>query len=572
MPKLSREDFLKELFVSRTSVANTNADKTDAIFNKYANKTLPKAYKTTAYLEEYTGTWGSTQVKHLLRRTVFGLKEADIQSLLGMTMSDAVDHLLNNIPALPTPPQNDYTPNGTKDVTGVPNGASWVTAPVGDGNVNDVRRYAYKKWWTGQMINQNLSIQEKMVFFWHNHFATQTYVVGDARFSYNNNVLIRTNALGNFKTLVKSVTKDCAMLMYLNGNENTKNQPDENYAREVQELFTLGKENGPHYTEDDVKAAARILTGWSVNNTTMISFFVPKLHDTSDKQFSDLYNSAVIKGRSGQDGMLETDELIDMIFSKAATAHYICAKLYRFFVYYNIDAEIDKTVITPLAQLLIDNNFEIKPVISRLLKSEHFYTDNNIGCYIRTPLDLLIGTFRTFDIEIPPGIDTIQTYAIWNYVLLYSGKLGLDIGDPPNVAGWQPFYEAPAYHEIWINSNTLPLRMAFTDMMLTTGFSVSDGPTISIDVLRFTRQYQFAQNPDSLINHFTSLLLGVSISESEHDRLKSILLSGQLSNGYWAQAWESYLAEPNEENISIVKGRLTELLMSILRYPEHQLC
>jgi len=572
MGRLTRKGFLEEVIATQTGGMKQSPAKPDTIFTTYANKTLPKAYKTTSYLNQYTGAWNEQVVRHLLRRTMFGIRPADVQAMLAMNMSDAVDYLLNNIPALPLPPVNNYSANGTADITGVPAGQTWVTAPVGDGTLNDTRRYSYKAWWFGQALNQNLSIIEKMVFFWHNHFATQTYIVGDARMSYNHNVLLRTNALGNYKTFVKAVSKDCAMLMYLNGSQNTKNNPDENYGRELQELFTVGKYNTPNYTEDDVKAASRVLTGWQVNNTTLSSFFIPAEHDTTDKQFSSFYNNTVIKGLSGADGASETDALIDMIFTKMETAHYLCTKLYRFFIYYNITADIDANVITPLAQLLVDNNFEIKPVLQCLLKSEHFYDVNNIGCYIKTPLDFLAGTFRTFNITISPTLSANQTYAFWNYLVGYGGKLGLDLGDPPNVAGWQPFYESPAYYEIWINSSTFPLRMEFTDMMLSSGFNAGTGTTLSIDIPGFTQQYADAADPDMLVDYFASLFSGIDISPGEHDNLKNILLSGQTSNAYWTAAWEDYIANPNTENTSIIYSRLSSLLTTMLRLPEHQLC
>ena len=422
------------------------------------------------------------------------------------------------------------------------------------------------------LVDQNLSLQEKMVFFWHNHFATQTYVVGDARFNYDHNVLLRANALGNFKTLVNLVTTDPSMLMYLGGYENTKNDPDENYGRELQELFTVGKNNTPNYTEDDVKAASKILTGWRINNSTKESFFLPEEHDVTDKQFSSFYNNTVIAGESGANGANETAALIDMIFTRPETAHYLCTKLYRFFVYYNIDAAIDASIIQPLAQILIDNNFEIKPVLQTLLKSEHFYDPNNIGCYIRTPLDFLAGTCRTLDLSLPGGTSVTDTAGIHNYLRDYGAQLGLDLGDPPNVAGWQPFYESPAFYEIWINSSTYPLRLEFTDMILTSGFNANISTTVSANIPGFTQQFSNASDPDALIDSLAQLFLGIDISEDVHNSLKNILMSGQTNNSYWATAWSNYLVNPSTENTSIVNSRLTALLVTMLRMPEHQLC
>lgn len=562
----NRREFLEELVA--TQVAGNQAPAEDKIYKQYANKEVFKAYKATNTLDEYTGAWTETEVRHLLRRTMFGVKETDVQTLLAMTMSDAVDYLIDTLSPDPQPPLNNYNTDNYTDPTGVPAGQTWINADYGDGTLNFKRGQSLKAWWIAQMINQPLSILEKMIFFWHNHLATQMVVVGDARMSYNHYLLLRTHALGNFKTLVRQVTTDPAMLRFLNGDQNTKNNPDENYGRELQELFTVGKFNSPNYTEDDVKAAAKVLTGWRINNSTLTSYFQPALHDNSNKAFSSFYGGTVI----GNFGETETDDLIDMIFAKQETAHYICGKLYRFLVYYNIDENIEPGVIAPLAQLMVDNDYEIKPVLKTLLKSTHFYDPLNMGCYIKTPLDLLVGTFRTFGVDIPANFDVNDTYAIWNYIRSFGSVLGLDLGDPPSVAGWEAFYETPAFYEIWINSSTFPFRMEFTDIMLTSGFTAGTGTPVKIDITAFIKQYPGAGDPDMLIDHLTAMFSGIALSATEHDELKSILLSGQAANHYWTDAWNIYLANPDTANTAIVTERLSSLLITMLRLPEHQLC
>jgi uncharacterized protein (DUF1800 family) len=141
------------------------------------------------------------------------------------------------------------------------------------------------------MLNQERNLTEKMTLFWHNHFATQSYIYSDARYAYKHNALLRANAFGNFKALTRAVTTDPAMLNYLNGNTNTKNAPNENYGRELQELFTVGKYPTPWYTEDDVKAAAKALTGWKIDANAITSYFDDTKHDTTDKQFSSFYGN-----------------------------------------------------------------------------------------------------------------------------------------------------------------------------------------------------------------------------------------------------------------------------------------
>ncbi|MBS1587675.1 MAG: DUF1800 domain-containing protein [Bacteroidetes bacterium] len=569
----NRRQFFQQ-FTGGSSVAETAAYNIaeDKLFQKYANKEMPHGYaKATATLTPYSGAWTETQAMHLLRRATFGLKAQDIDTIVGMGMNYAVDYLINNSNPNPAPPVNNYY-DTQADPTGVQPGQTWVNAPYGDGSVNSLRRASLKAWWLGLMVTEQLSIQEKMNFFWHNHFATQTNVIGDARMCYNYHAMLRANSLGNFKNLVKLVTKDPAMLQYLNGYLNNKNAPDENYGRELQELFTVSKYNSPNYTEEDIKQAARVLTGWKINTSTLTSYFDPSQHDTGNKQFSSFYGNAVINGQSGMAGANETDQLIDMIFSKFETAKYICSKLYRFFVYYNIDATIESTVIEPLANLLISSNFEIKPVISVLLKSAHFYDVNNMGCYVRTPLEYVVGTFRAFNVQMPGNYSVADTYNVWNYLRNYSLNLGLDLGDPPNVAGWPAYYQTPQYYELWINSATLPNRMLFTDMAVNSGLSNGPRMNIKLDVLNFVKQCSNAGDPDVLIDYVCSMLLGVAVSVTERDNLKSILLSAQQNNSYWSDAWNEYTSNPTAAHTGTVETRLRSMFTYLLRLAEHHLC
>ncbi|OSZ78201.1 hypothetical protein CAP35_08040 [Chitinophagaceae bacterium IBVUCB1] len=569
MGKVNRREFLEDVIANREEQAVASGP--DLVYKQYANKEIPKGLqKTTSTLNPYTGAWTEDEAIHLLRRTTFGVKPADVQTLLGMSMNQAVDTLLNISTTAPTPPLNNYQ-SVVADPT-IPLGQTWVNAPY-DSNTVGQRYYSFKSWWTGLMINQNMSILEKMVLFWHNHFATEVLTVGDARKSYKLNAMFRANALGNFKTLVKNVTLDPSMLVYLNGQLNTKTAPDENYGRELQELFTIGKGFTPIWDEDDVKAAAKALTGWRINNTTVTSYFDANRHDTSNKIFSSYYNYYVVVGKAGASGATEVDDLINMLFNKQDTALHICRKLYRYFVYYIIDSTVEANIIVPMAQTLVNNNFNIKPVMEELLKSEHFYDMNSRSCYIRNPLDYLIGMFRTMKIDIPTTLSVDKTYAIWNYVRSYGNSLALDLGDPPNVAGWPAYYQEPDYYETWINSNTLPKRMSFADMMLNSGFSAGTGTTIKIDVIEFAKLCPNVGDPNALIDFFVKYCLGLPLTANTKKAIKeSELLSGQTSDYYWTVAWTNYASNPNTANTNTVKTRLVSTLFEILRLPEHHLC
>lgn len=578
MGKVSQREFLEERLENAPPPIPLSEDK---VFNRYANRTLPKNLaKTAGTLNPYTGSWTEAEVIHLLRRTTFGVKRSDIQTLLGMTPSGAVDYLFSNVPSSPPPPPvNSYYNGGYVDPTGVLPGQVWVNAAYGDGTLNSRRRQSLISWWMGLILNQNLSILEKMTWFWHNHFATEVSVISDARIAYIHYALLRSNALGNFKDLVRKVTKDPGMLIYLNGYLNVAAAPDENYARELQELFTVSKYNTPNYIEDDVKAAARVLTGWQVDySTTPISSkFTPSRHDATNKVFSTFYNSAQIAGRTGAAGASETDALIDMIFFHAPSqiANWICTKLYRFFVYYDTvtDPSVSTSIISGMASLLQSNGWNIEPVVKLLLKSQHFFDTNSRGCYIRTPLDFYAGIHRTFDIKLPNSFDEQKIYAVWNAYRSYAANNGLDLGEPPSVSGFPAYYQAPQYYELWINSNTYPKRLEFIDMMLGSGFNAGTGTAIKIDVVQFAKDYAYADNPDQLIQHCCNLLLGLDISKSQKDSIKvATLLSGQTSDYYWTQAWQAYIATPNSANTTTVRTRLTSMLKELMKLPEHQLC
>lgn len=568
MGKVNRREFFEELIASQ--VESAVGDKTkDKVFEQYANKSMPKGLsKSTAGLNQYTGPWTQSEIIHLLRRTTFGVKYADVLAYQSMSMAQAVDDLLNVSTTPPAPPVNNYQ-GSYADPTGVTLGQTWVNAAYGDGTVDSYRTYSLKSWWTGLMINQDRSILEKMVLFWHNHFATEMLTTAYARTKYNYNAMLRANALGNFKTLVRKVTTEPHMLFYLNGYLNTKTAPDENYGRELQELFTVGKDYTFNYTEDDVKAAARVLTGWRVNTTTFSSYFDATKHDTSAKSFSSFYNNYVI----GSNGANETDDLINMIFNKQETALYICKKLYRFFCYYDIDQATEINIIAPLAQTLVFNGFNIKPVLELLLKSEHFYDINSQGCHIRTPMDFLIGGFRSFATSIPTTISIDKQYALLNYIRSYGSLLNQELGDPPNVAGWPAYYQSPEYYEVWINSNTLPKRMQFMDMMLNSGFSAGTGTAVKFDVLNFAKLFYSPGDPNLLIDFCVDVLFGLDISATKKTDLKiNTLLSGQTTDSYWIVAWSNYISNPNTINTNTVKTRLTSLLTELSHMAEYHLC
>jgi uncharacterized protein (DUF1800 family) len=536
--------------------------------------------RTLSGINPYTGPFTTNEVIHLLKRTMFGAKKADVDFFSTMTMSQAVDYLLNvsGAQSQPLPPVKDYA-NSTDPLdpdTAVLAGQTWVNTNTNDGGINSRRVASLKNWWMGQMVNQERNILEKLTLFWHNHFATETNDIGRGIWCYQNNAVLRKNALGNFKTFVREITLDTGMLRYLNGYLNTATAPDENYGRELQELFTVGKginNATPPYAEADVKAVARVLTGWQVNGTTNVSYFTASRHDTTNKQFSSFYGSTVITGRTGATaGDLELNDLLNMIFATNDVAMHICRKLYRWFVYYDIDAATEANVITPLAQIFRSNNFDIKPVLTTLFKSEHFFDVLNQGCIIKSPVDTIVGLCREFNVQFPVATDYAGNYSCWQSLNSLSVSFQQNIGDPPNVAGWQPYYQEPQFHEIWINSDTYPKRNQFTDQMLATGYT-RGGKNIKIDVTLFAKSMPNPGDPNELISDSIKYLFRLPLQQASKDQLKKdILLSGQTSDFYWTNAWTAYIANPNDTtNANIVKSRLTSLYQYLLKLAEYQL-
>ena len=531
--------------------------------------------RTFSGLTPYSGQWTANEAVHLLKRTMFGSTVDDVNYFLGMSVSQAVDQVLTIPATAPAPPVKNYNNNNiptTDPDYAIPMGQTWVNTNTVD--ADGQRRNSFKAWWMGLMINQERNIREKMTLFWHNHFATETNEIGRAIWAYNNNVLCRQNALGNFKQLVRAVTLDVAMLRYLNGYLNISSAPDENYARELQELFTLGKENNPNYTEDDVMAAAKVLTGWKINGTTNTYSFNSNQHDRNNKQFSSFYNNYLLTGRTGSTaGDLELDDLLNMIFSKSTeVSRFIVKKLYRYFVYYKIDSATETNVISPLAQILVANNWNIKPVLSALFKSEHFFDTVNQGCYIKSPIDMVVSACREYGVVFPASSDYVNAYNMWTYIQNFAALLQQNIGDPPDVAGWKAFYQAPQFHETWINTDTYPRRNLFTDTMITSGY-IRGGQKIAIDPVAFTKKFPNPSDPNILMNDALRILFRIDLSSASKSALKKqILLSNQDQDYYWTNAWNAYISNPNNANYQVVYTRLRDLYKYLMDLAEYQLC
>ena len=614
--KLKRKDFLKSIADFKKNMADVVLDfppgDPDPLFKKYSRKTLgqrqysqvmaeqnpddPQTFRVgnvTSGLAPYTGAWTVWEVTHLLRRVGFGIKKAEVDALLAMTTSGAIDSLLTlTAPVNPSPTPLNYYQNTLPDSGGIPLGGSWTAnnltyVNTNDGSNNSYRQNSLVDWSWGLCLNENTTIREKMVLFWYHFIPVNFDDVRDLQANsatmcndYMN--LLRTSALGNFKTLIKAIAKMPAMLLFLGNQSSTATVPNENFARELMELFTLGKVPTQNYTEADVVAASKVLSGWRVPSFTTAYPFAPAFnsayHNQSNKIFSNFFGPTTINNQTGANGANEFDIFFNMLFTQQqdTIARYICRRLYRFFVYYDIDTNVEANVIVPLAAFLVTSNWEMAPVVSKLLKSQHFFDAANQGVMIKSPMDFIAGTLRTLNINTTAAAGATQIvnqYAIWQYFQNYAySNLEQGYGLVPNVSGWKAYYQGPAFYQNWINANAIQKRASLLTSFVN-GFTTGS-TSIKIDPIAFVQQFPSAtiQDPDLLINIIIQYLLPVDLPATyKNDTKIQTLLAGQVTNSYWTTAWNTYVANPTTANANIVKTRLNSLLTTLLQLAEYQL-
>jgi len=518
-------------------------------------------------LDPYTGSWDTEQAAHLLSRAMIGATKEQIELALDIGLEATVNMLLEEKP-LPDPPINYFN----EDDPFTPLGETWIDKPFLQ-ELRGGRTASLYAWTMGNMLEEGISVRESLTLFWHNHFVTAEINVPKAVYQYI--TLLRDNALGNFKELTKLITVNPSMLAYLNNSQNTKFAPNENYARELLELFTIGKGDlaGPGdyttFTELDVQQIARVLTGWRIRFISDTGempepFFNGFFHDTEDKTLSHRFNEATIQNNNENEYL----DLIELIFNHEESSRFICRKLYRWFVYYKIDETIEQTIIEPMAQILRDNNFEIKPVLKALFLSEHFYDVNSLGCIIKNPIDFMLILIKQFNVAFPAN--ERQKYALWNGVFRLIELLQMAYFSPPSVAGWKAFYQEPAYNQLWINSVTLIIRQLISDVMATSGFESFDG-RFRIDVLAFTATMDNPLDPNDLVKGIVEVIYPNKLDQDQIDILKQILIPG-LPDFEWTVEYKAYLDNPEDEEVrNGVDTRLRQLIRAMMARPEYHL-
>lgn len=615
-----RKDFFKKFTGLAKNIAETTEPapgENDPLFEKYARKTLgPRQYSQqiddtppiggpelsnrvgniTSGLSPYTGTWNVWQVNHLLRRLSFGVSKTDKDTLLSLTPSAAVDVLMTVDPiSNPSPTSlNDYQAI-IADSGGIALGESWTSNNLtyaasnpNDSSVNNYRERSFTAWSWGVMLNDPTSIREKMVQFWYHFIPINIDDIGNqtsnaATLSNDYFTLLRSNALGNFKTLIKEIAKAPAMLIYLGNQFSTATVPNENFARELMELFTMGKVPTQNYTEPDIIAASKVFSGWRVADYRMaypfVTAFNSSKHNQTDKVFSSNFGNTTINNQTGANGANEFDLFFDMLFAQQqlTIAKYLCRRLYRFFVYYDIDANIETNVIEPLAAFVVSSNFEMDLVLKKLFKSEHFFDAANKGVQIKNPFDFIAGTLRTLKINTTPAVGASQLvnqYTVWRYFHNYANSnLEQGYGLVPNVSGWKAYYQEPTYLQNWINSSTIQRRSSLLTAFIN-GFTTGS-TSIKFDPIAFVQQFPSAtiQDADLLIEEIMPYLFSVDLpAQFKTDTKIATLLGGQITNNYWTTAWNNYTGTPtNTGYANIVRTRLNSLISTFIQLAEFQL-
>lgn len=368
---------------------------------------------------------GYDDARHLLARTGFAPVESEVQAYAKLSRAQAADKLLSETRSeAQTPPPSwvSEPPAPMRDIQRLPEEEKKALL-----RQQIERGVELRGWWYREMLDTPTPLTERMTLFWHNHFVSGQQKVKSAQLMYRQHVLLRRYALGNFGELLHAVSKDPAMIVYLDSASNRRGRPNENFAREVMELFTLGM---GHYTEQDIQEAARAFTGWSLDRESFEFRFYRFLHDGGTK---------TVLGRSGD---FDGDAVLDILLAQPQTAEFISAKLWREFV----SPDPDVKEVQRLARILREARYEMKPLLRALFSSEAFYAPAHRARLIKSPVDLLVGTLRQFGIE---GLDV--------RLLAFAGRqLNQDLFGPPNVKGW------PGGDD-WINSTTLLARKQFME-------------------------------------------------------------------------------------------------------------
>lgn len=389
-------------------------------------------------------------VAYLMRRAGFGGTLDTLDAAASRGLAVIRDQLVNyeQVPDNFTPPPADaITDQKTRDVTQL------------------------TVWWLNRMITTSRPLQEKMTLFWHGHFATANSKVRSPNYMYRQNQLFRTMGMGRFDDLLGAVYKDPAMLIWLDGQRNVKGAPNENFAREVMELFTIGRGN---YTEDDVHAGAKAFTGWRVDDTGQVKLF-PRLHDDSQKTYL------------GQTGNWNADDIVRILSAHPATGTFLATRMWRFFA----SDQPPASAIATMAAAYYNSDHSIRAMVAALFNSPEFYREAVRDAHVKSPVEFVVSTIVQFGLQ-NPNLDRVpRALAI----------LGQELFNPPNVGGW-------AGGANWINAGTMLSRFNWASVL--TGDAPGSKSQIDPNVIL---NASGAQTVEDLV-YYVANLLGISLTSA----------------------------------------------------------
>lgn len=557
-------------------------------------------------LNKYTGEFGYKQKRHLLNRILVGYAERHMKDLDGLTLDQAID-LIFKKPNFGEPVNNyyhDFPPEAYKKkylVEDVKPGEPFISKALSreerQGFVPEFagpeRMGALDSWVYRSIYDQPTSVGWRLFLFLH----TLTPFKDDGgkiKSSYYSMKLAFEGSWRSYKDYIIDVTLSERMLELLNLKYSKKEAPDENFAREVQELFTVGKRPFSKFTESDVKAAARLLVGWDSlywenfveEGYVTKNKFNENNHDTGDKQFSKFYGNRLIKGRTGPDGgRVELNEFFDMIFETEESAIYLSRRLVQFFVYPILNDTVEENIIKPLAVILRKNNFSLAETLKVLLNSEFFFAEEFYNAMIKSPMEYTMGMYKEF--EILKGnvsydnynsffdedkkqfeskyLDPIYlSFRIFSQVKFHSiGRQGYSIGNPPSVSGWQAYYQEPIYDLIWVNSDSIKRRKEIAESIAINGINFFDRPNVRIDLKALLKKSKDPSNINVFIRDLAKIILGVDISERVFTRIKRSILGENFPDYYWSDAVNSFINSPNKDNYNTLNIRVGQILAQI---------
>lgn len=557
-----------------------------------------------ANLTPFSGAMGEKNAAHLLRRATWGPTPADIKSFAALTASQALDTLFSS-PPVPDPPVDLKT------------GASWVNPPSYPAAKEDVNSdqdtlfHYFRAWHLEQIRLSGNNLTERITHFFHTHTPAAWTVINSSEALYYQNTLFRYYAFGSYKELFKKICLDNAMLRYINGDTNDKDSPNENFAREMFELYSIGRGpqlaegNYTNYTETDIKAACRVLTGWQFDDTfsyydadngiptgkpiTETSQGAPATelavrHDKEPKVFTAAFGnqviqpSAVMEDQATLAAMLkEFDDLIEMIFAQEETARFLCRKIYRYFVYWEITAEVETDIIDPLATTFRSNNYSMESVLRQLLASQHFFdtdtpatSDNSIGAIIKSPLEIIFGALRFFEVDLPASVNDLYNKSYINGILSWLLPQGLNFYEPIDVSGYPPYSQAPSYYRDWITPNAIGHRYHFSNILMG---RLNEGGDFGfkldiVDWVQHSGHFATPSDAASIVETFTRYMLAVEVDNDRKDYfLNQVFLDG-LPATTWTSEWSLFGSSGDD---AVVRERLETLVATLMQTPEYQL-